>query len=587
MITILNGKLTIPESERFIGFAGDNLARSIKFLVADEVSADSIYRLYLTFDDGTVNYFVLPSDITSEGVVLNWNVLIEHIFKSGLVKAQIKAFLGNDVVYHTNADTFIVGDSPEFADYLREQSTEFLEYEKSLNEVYKSIRDGIVSAEMIADGAITAKKIADGAVDYNHITDGAISPKKLMYNYLFLDTSYPIKTSISSEEALAFMLYTRAQSVTIDYGYCIFLFTYRGSDNMTAGRYKGFLLNTTTAWLQNMTTGVCYKATFSNNSTITIEAMEHKLVSDEGDCFESSTIEGALQEVGNDIKNINDILSNLDDYEDVVFAGTYSTVNSVMEFGTSCKEDVLYIFDVVDETNSMCGTGKCIGYMIKNQDENLWYFEFVNLTKGGVWRVDFLNINSGITQISNSFLTAEDVDSELSTTSENPVQNKAVKQAIKELNSKIFDINADMSYFSLSFSDFAELKAYEFVQGYRYFLDLEAISFDINGLNVYGLWEACLSDSNKLKLWNSNVIGYFILDLTAETLKEAITFVSLVDSELSAKSENPVQNKVVTEAITNINIDVETLDLNVDTLFTRINSIDSTLDGLENLLASI
>ncbi len=206
MITILNGKLTIPESERFIGFAGDNLRRTIEFLIKGAKEADRIYRLYLTFDDGTVNYFVLPSKVTNEGVVLTWQVLREHIFMSGCVSAQLKAFSDTGVIYHTTTDRFFVGDSAEFSDYFEKNNTEFLSYEQRLNELVNTAQEicvlmpfigengnwYIYSAEAgeyldsgkpsvgqadnmhIAQGAVTSDKLADKSVGDNHIKPGAV-----------------------------------------------------------------------------------------------------------------------------------------------------------------------------------------------------------------------------------------------------------------------------------------------------------------------------------------------------------------------------------------------------------------------------
>ncbi len=151
MITILNGKLTIPESERFIGFAGDNLRRKIEFLISRAQEADRIYRIYLTFDDGTVNYFTLPSKVTSLGVVLTWEVLKEHIFKSGCVDVQIKAFNDNGVIWHTNTDKFIVGDSTEFSEQIAKQNTEFLQYEEKLNNLSKELSEICVLTPFIGE----------------------------------------------------------------------------------------------------------------------------------------------------------------------------------------------------------------------------------------------------------------------------------------------------------------------------------------------------------------------------------------------------------------------------------------------------
>ncbi len=151
MITILNGKLTIPESERFIGFAGDNLARTIEFLLSGLKEADRIYRLYLTFDDGTVNHFVLPSAVTKDGVLLTWKVKKEHIFKSGNVRAQIKAFSDTGIVYHTSPDTFLVGNSAEFSDHFGTENSEFLEYEEMLNNLKAQVQEICTLTPYIGD----------------------------------------------------------------------------------------------------------------------------------------------------------------------------------------------------------------------------------------------------------------------------------------------------------------------------------------------------------------------------------------------------------------------------------------------------
>ncbi len=198
MITILNGKLTIPESERFIGFAGDNLARKIEFFISGANEADRIYRLYLTFDDGTVNYFVLPSELTSEGVKLLWKVQRKHIFKSGNVRAQIKAFKDSGVVYHTTSDTFIVGNSAEFSDNFAKGNTEFLEYEEKLNNLLTDIKDISVMTPYVGENGnwfvydsekseyIDSGKNALG--EGAGLTDGAVKTKHLAESFRLPDS---------------------------------------------------------------------------------------------------------------------------------------------------------------------------------------------------------------------------------------------------------------------------------------------------------------------------------------------------------------------------------------------------------------
>lgn len=143
MIVIISGKMQIPENERFIGFVGDNLHSTKQFLITDSSDENCIYRLYLTFDDGTVNYFVLDSKVENGSTLLTWTILEEHIFKSGVVNAQIKCFCSEDEVYHTTSDYFIVGDSTEYSDeFVHKDNAEFLRYERELNSILSVIQSG-------------------------------------------------------------------------------------------------------------------------------------------------------------------------------------------------------------------------------------------------------------------------------------------------------------------------------------------------------------------------------------------------------------------------------------------------------------
>ncbi|MBR2715466.1 MAG: collagen-like protein, partial [Ruminococcus sp.] len=143
MILINSGKMTIPEEERFIGFAGDNLHSTKQFLVSGVADENCIYRLYLTFDDGTTNYFVLDSKVEKDSTILNWTILEEHIFKSGMVEAQIKSISADGEVYHTSSDYFFVAYSAElFDEFKGNENAEFLRYEKELNELLKKLESG-------------------------------------------------------------------------------------------------------------------------------------------------------------------------------------------------------------------------------------------------------------------------------------------------------------------------------------------------------------------------------------------------------------------------------------------------------------
>ena len=202
MITIQNGKFFVPEDERFIGFAGDNLRKKIEFFVVGETQEVSTYRLYLTFDDDSVNFFVLPKASTPGGTLLTWDILESHIFKAGIVKAQIKAFAEDGMIWHTNAETFIVGKTAEYPETPDSPiNTEFLEYEKALNSLRDEIKEERVFLPYIGDngnwycydaeskayvdsgktskGQAQSGDIAENAVTTQKLANGAVTTEKL------------------------------------------------------------------------------------------------------------------------------------------------------------------------------------------------------------------------------------------------------------------------------------------------------------------------------------------------------------------------------------------------------------------------
>ncbi len=196
MIVINSGKMTIPEEERFIGFAGDNLHSTKQFLLTGIDEQNCIYRLYLTFDDGTTNYFVLDSKVVDGSTLLTWNIETGHIFKSGTVKAQIKSIADDGEIYHTNSDFFLVGHTAEFNPSFKDtENSEFLEYEKKLNELIKRLEVGL--NEVVP----TSRKIAD--IDLkNDITATELQKSLQTYPVLTLLEKTPTEETVGEEKQL-------------------------------------------------------------------------------------------------------------------------------------------------------------------------------------------------------------------------------------------------------------------------------------------------------------------------------------------------------------------------------------------------
>ena len=113
MITIQNGKLCIPDDDRFVGFAGDNAVNTKQFVLTDTVGTDRDYTLCLRFDDDTVRSVPLSASVESGSTVLTWEISQEHLYASGVVQAQVKITGSDGSTEHTTRDFFLIGSAVE------------------------------------------------------------------------------------------------------------------------------------------------------------------------------------------------------------------------------------------------------------------------------------------------------------------------------------------------------------------------------------------------------------------------------------------------------------------------------------------
>lgn len=381
MITVVNGKLTIPEHKRFIGFAGDNLVRKIEILFKGVQDTDIIYRIFLTFDDGSVNCFTLPSTLTDEGVVLCWDVKREHLFKNGVVTAQIKTYSTQGVMSYTTKDTFIVGNSAELSDYFKDNGTEFYEYEKKLNELielfkevsvlmpyigengnwyyYDSAQGGYVDSGKpsavkadstdIADSSVTAQKLSEGAIDREELFSEemrklylSMPHKKIVipgditeefYNEYTTEGIYQID-SYSGKHYVLVVLKPSSEAYLMQMLFMYDKLLYRGIFCTEDGV---FAEEDWTPWVDLCSKGMKTAEEFSEVNTlgpnsnpyilsyqthdnttdkyvrIPLSVLKNRLLSitDSGEYFVSETVEGALQELGAEVKGVAELLSQI------------------------------------------------------------------------------------------------------------------------------------------------------------------------------------------------------------------------------------------------------------------------------------
>ena len=190
MITISDGILNIPECERFVGFTGDNNHTQKKFFIRNNPESGWIYRLYLTFDDGRQNFFTLPATTVEGGTILEWNIQEDHLFKSGLVRAQIKAFSEDNEVYHTTSDVFVAGKTAEEDEYFKNSNSEFLAYEKILNDLYRKMKNASAKMPYVGENGnwffydVNSDSYKDSGVSSSAgVADNTVTPEKLDRKY--------------------------------------------------------------------------------------------------------------------------------------------------------------------------------------------------------------------------------------------------------------------------------------------------------------------------------------------------------------------------------------------------------------------
>lgn len=210
MITInSNGRFCIPDEDVFIGFAGDNLNVKREFFLEGVTDPTTIYRMYLLFDDGTSNFFLLDKELMETGTKLIWDIESDQIFKSGIVILQIKGTNNQGKIFHTCQTSLVVQKSIEFSEsYNTIVNSEFLQHEEDLNDflgkvnsikaeaetLYEKIKDADIdstptenSDSPVASGGVYSSLKAklddtDNSVKSNNLVDSAVTSDKLSDN---------------------------------------------------------------------------------------------------------------------------------------------------------------------------------------------------------------------------------------------------------------------------------------------------------------------------------------------------------------------------------------------------------------------
>lgn len=635
MITISDGILTIPEGERFLGFTGDNLHSQKKFFIRSNTRSGWLYRLYLTFDDGRHNFFLLPSTVSEEGTWLIWDIEESHILKSGLVKAQIKAFSEEKEVYHTTSDVFVAGLSTEEDEEFKNGNTEFLLYEKTLNDLYSKMQTASAKMPYVGTNGnwftydISSRQYVDSGVSsLVALGDGTLPPSKL--DRAYWEKNAPVSNQILDRSVLfdtVGFVNVGGSIAFLNLDLFVSTDTYTGEVTKINGFCYAMGVKFTsveTVYLINVTDGSMWKINRTNTGDEYVPVYTYDFIRQS--VATADIADGAVTE---------DKLSHRFWHR----FGSIPTVGNDSVFASMLSDDCISLIKLSTDTYANMGEGPFAGFPMGNNRYSL-----INLATGEIWCASKGDEGFAVTSI----YTPVKVDSRLSEKSTNAVENRLVTAALnKRLKTLVSTATAadtdvigsltDDNYVGLVQSATSDVLSYKFeswrdpiaqtVTQYRTFLSTgvrECRTAQLtDGSYVWGEWtelEASVvkadfvyagtfSSLNALCAYGfkenikylfrtggelageltGNVCEGYIepydgnLKVTTpnnhsyyfsvDLTEKTMEYNSLIDSELSKTSSKPVQNKVITETINSINTQLGDISSALDSIIEIQNSL--------------
>jgi hypothetical protein len=146
--------MTIPDKEKSIGFEGDNLIEVRQFKVSETALFDFEFKLDLKNREYT-DIIDLVKTVEADKIILTWTITRENVVNSGRLNAQLRAFSGDDEVWHSNIDYFTVSESINAEDYYPEiLPSEFTQMESRVTAMQTDVTEK--AAEVEADRAEVA-----------------------------------------------------------------------------------------------------------------------------------------------------------------------------------------------------------------------------------------------------------------------------------------------------------------------------------------------------------------------------------------------------------------------------------------------
>ena len=102
--------MIIPNEDKIIGFEGDNRVEKRIFEVSNSALLDFDFKLDVKTSNGAVGIVDLVKTVEENMITLTWEILKGHI-ANGMLFIQLRAFSGNDEIWHSEIGCFEVKGS--------------------------------------------------------------------------------------------------------------------------------------------------------------------------------------------------------------------------------------------------------------------------------------------------------------------------------------------------------------------------------------------------------------------------------------------------------------------------------------------
>lgn len=157
MIQVTKRRLNIPDTDRVVGFTGDNLVEKRIFEV-DRMYGDvdlALFDFKLDTQIGnTKNIINLEKTVTDGKIILTWTIYASHILTAGRMAVQIRAFRGEVEKWHPEQDYVLVQPSINATEAQPDPlPSEFVQMEARVTAVKNDAEEAAQTATEHADRA--------------------------------------------------------------------------------------------------------------------------------------------------------------------------------------------------------------------------------------------------------------------------------------------------------------------------------------------------------------------------------------------------------------------------------------------------